>query len=731
MVSVHRSVSGTTRSFIVLALCIVPFFLANAQKPTKSTVKTAPATTSSSAVVLKTTKESVSLPEFEAAYKRMNDKDPYITTLDSLKDFLVIYGDYRLKLLDARSQHLDTDPKIQKEMQGYRELLAGPFILDKQITEPAVQKMFERRKVEISASHFLAMVKNWNDPKDTLKAYNRAIEAIKRLKSGEVMATVVMSDRVRHYNDDPGKAKMAEVDRANKLIAPDSGTWEGSDDKSSIPEGGSLGWFTSGQTIRQFEDAAYSLEIGHYTEQPVRTKFGYHVIQLDGKRPRLGGVKVHHILVSFPRDIKRADTLSYFKRADSLLRAIRAGAKFEDVARQSSDDKFSADKGGDIGITDHDTHRTERDFDAAVYALKDGQISGLVRSSKGYHIIRRDESLPAKTFDQEKDFLKKLYKNYYFNEDKQQYLSNLRRQNGAAIVFSSVDIFLSRVDSSRTSSDSNWAVHFTPGERGLILYSINNQATTIAAFIDSLNAQPGYPLARNMVNDFINKHLDDEALKIAAKNVSTEYPDFEKMMADYQNGIMLFELENRRVWTQVKPDSTAELAFYNDHKARFLWPERIDVSEIYVMSDTLAKSLYKRIRDNGENFDTLAAQYTERPGYKKKAGHWGLLTKDENEMSKKAFSIGVDDVGQPFSFQSGYSIVKINRRVPITQKTFQEARQEVASQYQDDQSNELRQKWVQELRKKYKLELSFKPLEESYARMHPATSQNAAPASGM
>ena len=66
----------------------------------------------SSPWVIKTTKETISLGEFEDAYRRMNDKDPYGTTLDSLKDFLNIYSDYRLKLLEAKELEIDQDPKI-------------------------------------------------------------------------------------------------------------------------------------------------------------------------------------------------------------------------------------------------------------------------------------------------------------------------------------------------------------------------------------------------------------------------------------------------------------------------------------------------------------------------------------------------------------------------------------------------------------------------------------------
>ncbi len=702
-------------AFVAIALIVTVVSTSLSQRTKPAASKAIPSSGGSTSAVIKTTKENITIPEFEEAYRRLNERDPYSISLDSLKDFLVIYGDYRLKLLDAKAQGLDSDPKIIKEMDGYRQMLAGPFILDKMLSEPAIKQMFQRRLTEIKAAHFLAMVKNWNDPKDTLKAYNRAMKALQMLRGGETLASIVMSQHDRDFSEDMIKAIRKDQQIAREKTPVDSNAWQGSDDKASIKEGGSLGWFTGGQTIRPFEDGAYSLVPLQFTQAPVRTKFGYHIIQLIDKRPRVGGIKVHHILVAMMRTIEGDDTLKYYQRIDSLYKAIKAGAKFEDVARASSDDHSSGEKGGDLDFIDHDQRRAERPFDEAAYDMKDGEMSGIIKTSKGYHIVRRDGVVLLKSFEEEKDFLKKVYKNYYFNEDRDKLLASAKMQHGARIDNSTINIFMTRIDSSRTSVDSNWASKFTLGEKALTIYEIGGNKWTIKNFIDSLNGQPGYPLARNAIVDLVNRQVDDQALAILSKDVSKKFPEFDRIMADYQNGIVLFELENRRVWSQVKPDSAAEIKFYNDHKSRFMWSERIDLSEIYVLNDSLAKAIYKRIV-NGENFDSLARQYTERPGYKAKAGRWGLLVKGENEMSNKAFALGVDDVSQPFSFQAGLSIAKINRRVPITQKSFVEARQEVASQYQDEASNDLRLKWVEGLRKQYKREVNFKVLEDSYIR---------------
>ena len=663
-------------------------------------------------MLIKTTKEDIRLDEFEAAYHRMNDKDPYGTTLDSLKDFLTIYSDYRLKLLEAKELKIDQDPKIQKEIEGYRAMLAGPFVIDKEITEPNVHRVWEHRQWEVNVAHFLAAIKNANDPADTLRAYKKIMKALRRMNEGESIGLVVLSDKDAEYYNNNLKAIGKERERKAKNII-DTNLWEGSDDKNSAKSGGELGYFTGGMTVRPFEEAAYSLKPGEYTKYPIRTRYGYHIIQLLDMHPRLGGLKVHHILVSMNKSMIGHDTERYYHDIDSLLRSIRAGAKFEEVARASSDDKFNSEKGGDLDYINREEKRTEKSFDEVAYALKDGEISGIVRTTKGYHIIRRDGSFPPKTYDQEKDMLKKLYKQYYFNDDRAQKLAEVRKQNNAHIDQATLNIFMLRIDSTRTSLDSGWQKKFTPGERNLTIYEMGGKKWNIASLLDSIATQPGMPLSRNSIIDQINKDLDDEAIAIMAKDVSRRYPEFEKIMDDYKNGITLFELENKRIWLKVVPDSAKERSFYEENKARFMWPERVDVSEIYLYNDSIAKDLYKRIL-NGANFDTLAKQYTEREGFKEKAGHWGLMTKDENEMSKKAFSFTVDDVKEPFSFQSGFSIVKLNRRVPITQKSFDEARQEVASQYQDELSNELRLEWVNDLRKKYKRQINTKVIEDAW-----------------
>ena len=53
----------------------------------------------------------------------------------------------------------------------------------------------------------------------------------------------------------------------------------------SAADGGDLNWFSPGQMVKPFADAVQQLEVGKYTETPVKTEFGWHVIKLEGTRP--------------------------------------------------------------------------------------------------------------------------------------------------------------------------------------------------------------------------------------------------------------------------------------------------------------------------------------------------------------------------------------------------------------------------------------------------------------
>ncbi|HKP13468.1 MAG TPA: peptidylprolyl isomerase [Blastocatellia bacterium] len=82
-------------------------------------------------------------------------------------------------------------------------------------------------------------------------------------------------------------------------------------------------------------------------------------------------------------------------RAADLLNQLKGGADFAELARRYSEDPGTRDRGGDLGLFTRDTH-TPR-FDEAAFALKPGQLSEIVETEYGFHIIKAGEHRPERT----------------------------------------------------------------------------------------------------------------------------------------------------------------------------------------------------------------------------------------------------------------------------------------------------------------------------------------------
>src|SRR3984957_20412277 len=125
--------------------------------------------------------------------------------------------------------------------------------------------------------------------------------------------------------------------------------------------------------------------------------------------------KVSHILIKTPLPgpdgkVDEKGVVEAQRRAEDLLKQLKAGAKFEDLARKYSEDTGSAKERGSLGWIGKG--RTVPEFKKAAFSLPKGQISDLVKSSYGFHIIRVDDRQDAhmKTLEEVKDQIEPVLK---------------------------------------------------------------------------------------------------------------------------------------------------------------------------------------------------------------------------------------------------------------------------------------------------------------------------------
>lgn len=138
------------------------------------------------------------------------------------------------------------------------------------------------------------------------------------------------------------------------------------------------------------------------TDQEAQAFYDSHPAVFDaGER-----VRASHILVRIPEGAAGAGKEEVRKKADALLQRVRAKEDFAALARQSSEDPGSAKNGGDLGAFGRG--QMVPPFEQAAFALKPGEVSGIVETPFGFHIIKVTERIPARklAFAEVKDRLK-------------------------------------------------------------------------------------------------------------------------------------------------------------------------------------------------------------------------------------------------------------------------------------------------------------------------------------
>lgn len=120
-------------------------------------------------------------------------------------------------------------------------------------------------------------------------------------------------------------------------------------------------------------------------------------------------VRASHILVGIKEDASAADKAKAKEKAEALLKRVKAGEDFAEVAKKESTCP-SAAQGGDLGYFSKGQMVPE--FEKAAFDLKPGEVSGIVETKFGYHIIKLVEKKPAGTvtFEESKQMIKDYLK---------------------------------------------------------------------------------------------------------------------------------------------------------------------------------------------------------------------------------------------------------------------------------------------------------------------------------
>jgi peptidyl-prolyl cis-trans isomerase SurA len=197
-------------------------------------------------------------------------------------------------------------------------------------------------------------------------------------------------------------------------------------DAGSAAQGGDLGWVRRGLFVKEFEEVAFSLKDGEISK-PVKTQFGYHIIQLLERR----GESVHPQHILFAIEQSKANDDSTIVELQRLRGRILAGENFGVLARKYSEDNDTKDIGGDLGKIPID--QIEQSFLDLLKPMKAGEISEPAKvplgNSYGYHIVFVRSITPEHKMNLNDDYrrLEQFALQFKSNTKYQEWVEELRK----------------------------------------------------------------------------------------------------------------------------------------------------------------------------------------------------------------------------------------------------------------------------------------------------------------
>ena len=616
--------------------------------------------------------EPVTVGEFRYIYGKTNG-DAASYDEESVKEYLDLYERFKLKVARARTMGLDTVKALQRELEGYRRQLADNYLVDKQVTNRLVEELYERRKTDIEFSHILLKFKGKTpSPADTLFIYNRALTAKRNLTAANFATTA-------------------------KNI---------SEDKFSAARGGRIGYLNAPfpKGMHRLEAALYGAAVGEVVG-PVRTSLGYHLAVKTDTRPARGEMEVGHILVRKPEGTENMPVPAQLEAARKML---ANGEDWAAVAARVSEDGKTKDNGGYLGF--FGINKYEPAFEDAAFALtEDGQVSPIVESAAGFHLIRRISHRGVQPLNESRPLLEaKVKADSRFDEAKKQMLREIRTKAG---VKENKDVFgrfaAGLVDS--TFLNFRWKPSADVEKTPLLVIG-NEYKVGLEQFQESLrkDSRKRVSMGRQgnsatVATALYEEWVDKQLMTYAESRLEQDFPEFAALMREYREGILLFEATKLEVWDKASEDTTGLKAFFAKNRDDYQWEERAAVSK-YVINDkagldhneilffakengldaTLDKFGRANIEASTDNYEL--GRLKELGGLQPKPGNTTAVSKDIRK--------GVS------------TFYKVEELLPARKKELNEARGYVIADYQD----QLEREWVEKLRKRYPVKINKKVL---------------------
>ncbi|MCX8080106.1 MAG: peptidylprolyl isomerase [Bacteroidia bacterium] len=666
-------------------------------------------------VVMKINDIEVRKSEFEQVYKKNNPKDKI--TRESLREYADLYALFRMKVAEAKLEGLDTLMSFKNELAGYRRSLAAPYLSDKNTNENLLTEAYERLKEEIKAAHILVRISENAYPKDTLEAYMRISiyrdAVLGKMPSKAQIAqyeklllnTTDVQHMLKQKDSSLYFAKLNSIKNLEKNYKQAVDKFKDlvpytSDDAGGKELKGDLGYFSAFDMVYPFENAAYSTPVGQVSKI-IRTRYGYHILKVYDRRPNRGEVTVAHIMARYPKDATPEDKAKAKRKIDSIVELLKKGENFEELARKVSDDKQTSDRGGIL--QPFRSGRLPASFEDVAFSLeKNGDVGGPVETPYGWHVIKRIDKKLLPPFESMKSELKmRVNRDSRSLMGRKNLIARLKKEYGFKENKAAFEEFSKVLDS--TFLKGTWSMDKAKVLGNKELFKIGNKSFTqndFALYLERNQTARSDKDAMFVAKTMYPNFVEESIIEYEDSQLENKYPEFKAIMREYHDGILIFDITDRKVWSKAVKDTVGLKEFYEKNKQKYLWDERADV-HIYTCKDEKSAALARKLLNSGKREDAVKNEVNKK--FKDALTYsYHNFFKGENKTVDENWRPGIvkDDVIS--EKDKSRSIYVINRIIPKEPKKLNECRGPVSADYQLF----LEEDWVKYMKNKYKVTIN-------------------------
>jgi peptidyl-prolyl cis-trans isomerase SurA len=476
---------------------------------------------------------------------------------DSIQKFLEQYVDLKLKIMGATTMEIAQSEKYTSEVHAYEKNILKNYLYDHETLDILINETYHRLQSEIHIKHILIRIDPNASPKDSLLAYQKALNIRGLLSKGSDF-----EELARQYSEDP----------------------------TAVLNGGNLGYVKPCQIPYEIENYIYGKQQQEYS-LPIRTLQGYHIVKYVNKRPNPGRFKIAHILIANPKPGNELLELKTRQKADSIYLLAKAGYDFAELSRDYSSDLGSALSGGELPW--FTTGEMPFEFESSAFALKaDGEISKPIQTSYGWHIIKRISQINPEPIEKIKDQIANVVitcpKGKIAEAKKLEHLKMKYRFKDHGTV----SIIGSMVDSS--IFEGKWQV---PAEADLNspLFSVDKKSYLASDFARYIlnNQQYRLPIPiPNYINSLYQDFIASVIFEIEIHDVRQNNLEFAQKMKAFREKMLYYQALDLIVDQRVKDDTTGLKDYYQKHLDLYNTALCADIC-IYSYSTTKTSKLEK------------------------------------------------------------------------------------------------------------------------------------------